>query len=559
MSQSQRGSPATADASASASKVKAQQTHKAQQNDRALSNRAKAQQNKERAAAQARARNAPNVAAAAQDKSGPVASTTQGRRSKPPTLAPPSQAGAKQSTKQATKEAPKAKAKVQPPRQTKATPQFKSKVVIRRLPPNLPAHVFWKAVSPWIRDSADCQALTTTAQTSSAPAQPGAETSEAHTSDSRSAATSSASTSPTPTVDYKQFVAGKLKTDTNKQNKHARAYVRFLDAQMLVQFYKAFDGHIFRDSRGNESIAIVEFAPYQKVVVSTPRTGTRGGPRAAKPDAQQGTIDKDADYQCFLERLSKADDQVQRSEGELLASLLDSKGKEKETEARRLAGKVTPLLLHLREQKMAQSDASTRYADKMQKAADKPTIVTAARSAGVGVTGGPSVAAVGAEDKVRAKTSTKDKKDTKDKLDKKDTKDTKDKRDKKDKAKAVAPASEEQAKLQEAEKDKSSRKETRKKRTGKRAVDADGAATPSRAQAAHVATRKAATCKTATKNRDTSASTSAHVAEPLAHVDTAKPNTRPPRRKAPPKNTHKSSTGPPSSPAAASSSKLHIL
>jgi regulator of nonsense transcripts 3 len=44
---------------------------------------------------------------------------------------------------------------------------------------------------------------------------------------------------------------------------------------------------------GNESIAVVEFAPYQKIPTEKKKT-----------DARSGTIDKDEDYLSFLESLN---------------------------------------------------------------------------------------------------------------------------------------------------------------------------------------------------------------------------------------------------------------
>ena len=389
MSQSDAGPSAPSEAKTQ--QVKAKQTNKALQQNKAVDNRSKAQQNKERAALN-RARKANNVTFAENG------SATQDGQST-------SESNAKQTKKQTQKSTPKPQAA----RQGKPPTQFKSKVVIRRLPPNLPEDVFWKAVSPWIRDKADCQALTDAAaanpQTISEPPQGEAST-------SNSASNAPASTAATPTVDYKHFVAGKLKTDANKQNKHARAYVRFLDAHSLVQFYKAFDGHVFRDSKGKESVAIVEFAPYQKVVLPASSTGQRG--RRAKPDPKQGTIEKDADYLSFVERLNKAGDDVKRSEGDLLASLHDPRGKEKEKEAKESAGKSTPLLQHLRAVKMArlESAAAIKKAKRLEKAAAKAA--AAGQSGGIFAKGGvvssaasTSVTVAGAKDKSKAKKSKK--------------------------------------------------------------------------------------------------------------------------------------------------------
>ncbi|GAC97818.1 hypothetical protein PHSY_005406 [Pseudozyma hubeiensis SY62] len=386
MPQSEAGPSAVVYATATdpSQKVRTQQTTKAQQQDKAVDNRAKAQQNKERAA-QNRAQKAHKVSFA-EDRAVAASNADGAQPSKPTNTTSASDNAAKQPKKQPKKDAPKA----QMPRPGQAPSSFKSKVVIRRLPPNLPEEILWKAVSPWIRDAKDCQALdaSTAADT---PAQAGSET----TSPAPPASTAA-------TVDFKKFVAGKLKTDANKQSKHARAYVRFLDPQSLVQFHKAFDGHIFRDSKGKESVAIVEFAPYQKVVLPPAASVQRG--RKAKPDPKQGTIEKDADYQSFLERLGNAGDDVKRSEGDLLASLHDPKGKEKEKEAKLAAGKATPLLLHLRAVKMAklESAAAIKKAKKMEKA--KAKAVAAGNTSGAAA---GSSAAARAEEKAKAKKNKK--------------------------------------------------------------------------------------------------------------------------------------------------------
>ncbi|GAK62438.1 uncharacterized protein PAN0_001c0638 [Moesziomyces antarcticus] len=313
------------DISASLADTQPSKAKQAANAQKAADNRARAQQNRERAA------NNRNPKASAFDQDAKAA---------------PAPASAQPSKRPARRDAAKPAAT----RQGKASTHFKSKVVIRRLPPNLPEAVFWKAVSPWIRDAADCQPPTSSSTTS--------------VSGEASASTSSAPTL-TPTVDFKQFIPGKLKTDASKQNKHARAYVRFLDAHALVLFHKHFDGHIFRDSKARETVAMVEFAPYQKVV---PARGRR-----SKPDPKQGTIEADGDYLAFVERLSNVGDDAKRAEGDLLASTYDPRERAREREAAAAAGKSTPLLEHLRAVKQAklESAALAKKAKKAERAAAK--------------------------------------------------------------------------------------------------------------------------------------------------------------------------------------------
>ena len=68
----------------------------------------------------------------------------------------------------------------------------------------------------------------------------------------------------------------------NKENIPSRAYISFKTEDLLTSFSRGYDGHLFRDKAGktisqsklpqsksslsgNESTAVVEFAPFQKV------------------------------------------------------------------------------------------------------------------------------------------------------------------------------------------------------------------------------------------------------------------------------------------------------
>ncbi|KAJ9476919.1 Smg4_UPF3 domain-containing protein [Pseudozyma hubeiensis] len=510
MPQSEAGPSAVASANAAdpSQKVRTQQTNKAQQQDKAVDNRAKAQQNKERAA-QNRAQKAQKVSFA-EDGAIAASSADGAQPSKPTNTTSTSDNLAKQPKKQPKKDAPKA----QTPRPGQASSSFKSKVVIRRLPPNLPEEIFWKAVSPWIRDANDSQALDASAAAHT-PAQAGSET---------TSSTPKASTAAT--VDFKKFVAGKLKTDANKQNKHARAYVRFLDPQSLVQFHKAFDGHIFRDSKGKETVAIVEFAPYQKVVLPQVASGQRG--RKAKPDPKQGTIEKDADYQSFLERLNNAGDDVKRSEGDLLASLHDPKGKEKEKEAKLAAGKATPLLLHLRAVKMAklESAAAIKKAKKMEKAKAK----AAAAGKTSGAVKGDAGDAAGTSAAARAEEKAKAKKKKK-----------KEKAKAKEKARVASAAGDGVKTEQGGAQEKPTKKEKSKKRKGKAAVAAETPPEPVQG-----ATAKQPSTSKVSKKLDTKPVAADATSKPSdaqgGGESKAKAKNKPPRKKGAAKDKEKSAT-----------------
>nr|GAT49282.1 predicted protein [Mycena chlorophos] len=128
------------------------------------------------------------------------------------------------------------------------TPTERLKIVVRRLPPNLPEEIFWQSVQPWVTDE---------------------------------------------TVSWKVFYPGKLRKRLNKENISSRAYILFKTEEQLALFAREYDGHLFRDKAGNEAYAVVEFAPYQKVASEK-----------KKVDARSGTIDKDEDYISFLESLN---------------------------------------------------------------------------------------------------------------------------------------------------------------------------------------------------------------------------------------------------------------
>lgn len=84
---------------------------------------------------------------------------------------------------------------------------------------------------------------------------------------------------------------------------HSRAYLNFLDPSEAPLFKDAFDGRVFQGSyQGSRSSAApsfrcrIEFAPNQ-----------RSGKAKGRRDPREGTIEKDADYQNFIERLKKGD------------------------------------------------------------------------------------------------------------------------------------------------------------------------------------------------------------------------------------------------------------
>ncbi|GAA5814841.1 hypothetical protein MFLAVUS_008344 [Mucor flavus] len=210
---------------------------------------------------------------------------------------------------------------------------LKTKVIVRRLPPNLPEEIFMNSVKPWISEE---------------------------------------------TVDYSLYVPGKLSKSKAKESLFSRAYFHMKTMEAVVAFHQGFDGHVFMDSRGklmmnkkmtlgNESRAVVEFAPYQKI------------PKEHKTaDVRQGTIDQDQDYLDFLESLKEEE----KSKTDLLNEPADGLTQIERLEnriamvtAKTLAAeqankpKTTPLLEHLRAQKAAQ--AASKAKKNARRRADK--------------------------------------------------------------------------------------------------------------------------------------------------------------------------------------------
>lgn len=160
---------------------------------------------------------------------------------------------------------------------------------MRRLPPNLPEEIFWQSVQTWVTDDS---------------------------------------------VTWKVYHAGKVRKRANQENVPSRAYIAFKSEEVLATFSREYDGHLFRDKGGNESQAVVEFAPFQKIPSEK-----------KKADARNATIDKDEDYISFLETLNN----TEKSEHVSLEALIAASQPP-------AAPKTTPLLEALKAEKSAQKD-----------------------------------------------------------------------------------------------------------------------------------------------------------------------------------------------------------
>lgn len=225
-----------------------------------------------------------------------------------------------------------------------AGPKIKLKVVVRRLPPNLPESVFWTSIAPWARKPDSGGPTEQVQRASDQPVDQQSETPNA-----------------SAMLEQGYFVPGKLKDGSRRgiqadsdasPHTFSRAYLRFKSPEALIHFHQGFDGHLFRDAKGNEYTAVVEFAPYQKMPFDAGRRG--------RADALQGTIEEDADYKQFLEALVEGDKadkgagHTEKTDAQLMAHLTSltaesNMGKQ---------SKSTPLLEHLRAQRTAKAEAS---------------------------------------------------------------------------------------------------------------------------------------------------------------------------------------------------------
>ncbi|KAH9925165.1 Smg-4/UPF3 family-domain-containing protein [Fomitopsis serialis] len=187
----------------------------------------------------------------------------------------------------------KGKAKEKEKRQKSANkPQTERlKTVVRRLPPNLPEDIFWQSVQQWVTDE---------------------------------------------TVQWKAYYQGKFRKRVNKENIPSRAYIAFRNEDQLAVFSRDYDGHLFRDKAGNESIAVVEFSPYQKIPSEK-----------KKVDGRTGTIEKDEDYISFLKSLQEGG--AKPVDGETIETLIAASQPPPQPT-------TTPLLEALKAEKSAQKD-----------------------------------------------------------------------------------------------------------------------------------------------------------------------------------------------------------
>ncbi|XP_063901810.1 regulator of nonsense transcripts 3A-like isoform X1 [Zophobas morio] len=104
------------------------------------------------------------------------------------------------------------------------------------------------------------------------------------------------------------------------ENSFSRMYIYFKTSEDALNFGQSFRDHLFRDSKGNEYVSVVEYAPYQRF------------PKPRRKDPRANTIESDADYLKFVATLSEGG---------------ESRPADKESE-KKLDTSTTPLLEYLK-------------------------------------------------------------------------------------------------------------------------------------------------------------------------------------------------------------------
>lgn len=151
---------------------------------------------------------------------------------------------------------------------------------------------------------------------------------------------------PFPEYDYFYFSPG---DHTLGSLGCSRAYVEFENEEEIVPFRDQYDGMMLESEKGGKYRAIVEFAPYQGV----PKKAKR------KPDARCGTIDKDPDFQAFMQSLES---QPESRPAITLESYME------ELEANKVQDvQVTPLIEYLRDRMSGRSGRSRGRVDVKKK------------------------------------------------------------------------------------------------------------------------------------------------------------------------------------------------
>ncbi|XP_053311102.1 regulator of nonsense transcripts 3A isoform X1 [Spea bombifrons] len=119
---------------------------------------------------------------------------------------------------------------------------------------------------------------------------------------------------PLPAHDYFEFCTA---DPSLYPHLYTRAYINFRNPEDILLFRDRFDGFIFIDNKGQEYPAVVEFAPFQKVSKK----------KLKKRDTKAGSITDDLEYKKFLENYC-ADEEKISANPETLLGEIEAKTKE---------------------------------------------------------------------------------------------------------------------------------------------------------------------------------------------------------------------------------------
>lgn len=108
--------------------------------------------------------------------------------------------------------------------------------------------------------------------------------------------------SPLPDYDYLYMVRGDFSLG---ENAFARVYINFINSEDVFNFKERFDNYVFLDNKGHEYPAVVEYSAFQKI----PKKRNKN-----KTDPKAGTIESDPYYLEFLESLNQQPTQEEKPE-----------------------------------------------------------------------------------------------------------------------------------------------------------------------------------------------------------------------------------------------------
>ncbi|MEQ2311924.1 regulator of nonsense transcription [Ameca splendens] len=120
--------------------------------------------------------------------------------------------------------------------------------------------------------------------------------------------------SPLPSYDYFEFFPA---DQSLYPHLFSRAYINFKSTEDILLFRDRFDGYVFIDNKGQEYPAVVEFAPFQKISKK----------KLKKKDAKAGSIEEDPEYRRFLENYS-CEEEKSMANPETLLGEIEAKTRE---------------------------------------------------------------------------------------------------------------------------------------------------------------------------------------------------------------------------------------